>query len=92
MPVLYEQLGIPGRVLSALFFLCLALGGISSLVAMIELPVHTLEEMRGTGIAICHSLSKKRIFSSSSLCFLSFHYLPLEHEGNNFIKLIFNCQ
>ncbi|KAJ7361899.1 hypothetical protein OS493_014545 [Desmophyllum pertusum] len=46
MPVLYEPLGIAGRVLSSLFFLCLSLGGISSLVAMIELPVHTLEEMR----------------------------------------------
>lgn len=46
MPVLYERLGIPGRVLSSLFFLCLSLGGVSSLVAMIELPVHTLEEMR----------------------------------------------
>jgi len=46
MPVLYERLGIPGRILSSLFFLCLSLGGVSSLVAMIELPVHTLEEMR----------------------------------------------
>ena len=46
MPVLYEELGVPGRVLSCLFFLCLSLAGISSLVAMFELPVHTLEEMR----------------------------------------------
>ena len=54
MPVLYERLGIPGRILSSLFFLCLSLGGVSSLVAMIELPVHTLEEMRGA--LICYSL------------------------------------
>ena len=63
MPVLYEQLGIPGRVLSSLFFLCLALGGISSLVAMIELPVHTLEEMRGTLIfVITFERNKQQIF------------------------------
>lgn len=54
MPVLYKELGIPGRVLSSLFFLCLSLGGISSLVAMIELPVHTLEEMRGK-LCLCYS-------------------------------------
>ena len=52
MPVLYERLGIPGRVLSSLFFLCLSLGGVSSLVAMIELPVHTLEEMRGALLCV----------------------------------------
>jgi len=52
MPVLYERLGIPGRVLSSLFFLCLSLGGVSSLVAMIELPVHTLEEMRGVLVCV----------------------------------------
>ena len=46
MPVLYHELGVPGRVLSCLFFLSLALAGISSLVAILELPVHTLEEMR----------------------------------------------
>lgn len=46
MPVLYKQLGIPGRVLSSLFFLCLSLGGITSLLAMIELPVRTLQEMQ----------------------------------------------
>ena len=52
MPVLYERLRIPGRVLSSLFFLCLSLGGVSSLVAMIELPVHTLEEMRGALLCV----------------------------------------
>ena len=46
MPVLYQELGIPGRVLSCLFFLCISLAGISSLVAVLELPVHTLEEMQ----------------------------------------------
>ena len=51
MPVLYERLGIPGRVLSSLFFLCLSLGGVSSLVAMIELPVHTLEEFKNATIS-----------------------------------------
>ena len=48
MPVLYDQLGTSGRVLSSLFFLCLSLGGITSLLAMIELPVRTLQEMQGT--------------------------------------------
>ena len=48
MPVLYEQLETSGRVLSSLFFLCLSLGGITSLLAMIELPVRTLQEMQGT--------------------------------------------
>lgn len=48
MPVLYEHLGTSGRVLSSLFFLCLSLGGITSLLAMIELPVRTLQEMQGT--------------------------------------------
>ena len=47
MPVLYEHLGTSGRVLSSLFFLCLSLGGITSLLAMIELPVRTLQEMQG---------------------------------------------
>ncbi|CAH3171060.1 unnamed protein product [Porites lobata] len=46
MPVLYKELGVPGRVLSCLFFLCLALAGVSSLIAVLELPVLTLEEMR----------------------------------------------
>lgn len=46
MPVLYQELGIPGRVLSCLLFLCISLAGISSLVAILELPVHTLEEMQ----------------------------------------------
>lgn len=46
MPVLYEQLETSGRVLSSLFFLCLSLGGITSLLAMIELPVRTLQEMQ----------------------------------------------
>ena len=47
MPVLYSELGIPGRLLSSLFFLCLSLAGVTSLVALLELPIHTLEEMRG---------------------------------------------
>lgn len=46
MPVLYSELGIPGRILSCLFFLCLSLAGVTSLVALLELPIHTLEEMR----------------------------------------------
>ena len=47
MPVLYSELGIPaGRILSSLFFLCLSLAGVTSLVALLELPIHTLEEMR----------------------------------------------
>ena len=50
--MLYEELGVPGRVLSCLFFLCLSLAGISSLVAMLELPVHTLEEMRSKFISV----------------------------------------
>lgn len=45
--MLYGELGVAGRVLSSLFFLCLSLAGVSSLVALIELPVHTLDEMRG---------------------------------------------
>ena len=52
MPVLYEELKVPGRVLSCLFFLCLSLAGITSLVAMLELPVHTLEEMRSKFISV----------------------------------------
>ncbi|XP_074607793.1 putative sodium-dependent transporter YocR [Acropora palmata] len=46
MPVLYSELRIPGRILSCLFFLCLSLAGGTSLVALLELPIHTLEEMR----------------------------------------------
>ena len=60
MPVLYERLGIPGRILSSLFFLCLSLGGVSSLVAMIELPVHTLEEMRGALVCVIRELKQRR--------------------------------
>lgn len=46
MPVLYSELRIPGRILSCLFFLCLSLAGVTSLVALLELPIRTLEEMR----------------------------------------------
>ena len=46
MPVLYSELGVPGRILSSLFFLCLSLAGVTSLVALLELPIHTLEEMK----------------------------------------------
>ncbi|XP_068737675.1 uncharacterized sodium-dependent transporter YocR-like isoform X1 [Montipora capricornis] len=46
MPVLYSELGVPGRILSSLFFLCLSLAGVTSLVALLELPIHTLQEMK----------------------------------------------
>lgn len=74
MPVLYEQLETSGRVLSSLFFLCLSLGGITSLLAMIELPVRTLQEMQGTN-------------SYSLICSFVYSFIHLFIKLNLFLML-----
>ena len=57
--MLYSGLGIPGRILSSLFFLCLSLAGVTSLVALLELPIHTLEEMK-SGCSVVTNRALKR--------------------------------
>lgn len=47
MPLLYNSLGAVGPFLCALFFICLALAGLSSLISIMELAVHTLQDMEG---------------------------------------------
>ncbi|KAK3753539.1 hypothetical protein QZH41_018511, partial [Actinostola sp. cb2023] len=46
MPLLYNSFGSGGRFLCCAFFLCLALAGISSLISILELSVHTLQDMK----------------------------------------------
>ncbi|XP_061178208.1 uncharacterized sodium-dependent transporter HI_0736-like [Saccostrea echinata] len=42
IPVLFSTIGVFGRVLSVLFFACLSMAGITSLVANMEMVTHTL--------------------------------------------------
>ncbi|KAK6960043.1 sodium-dependent transporter, partial [Biomphalaria glabrata] len=42
IPVLFESVGVFGRVLACLFFLCLSLAGLTSIIASFELFTHTL--------------------------------------------------
>ena len=46
MPLLYASIG-GGRVLAVMFFLCLTLAGISSLISILEQSVHVLEDFGG---------------------------------------------
>lgn len=43
MPLLYGSLS-GGRVLAVLFFFCITLAGLSSLISILELCVHVLED------------------------------------------------
>ncbi|KAL4217803.1 hypothetical protein ACF0H5_022542 [Mactra antiquata] len=44
IPVLFETIGIFGRVLAVLFFLCLSFAGVTSLMSNFELSTKTLED------------------------------------------------
>ncbi|KAH9284010.1 putative sodium-dependent transporter [Echinococcus granulosus] len=44
IPLLMSKLGIMGRVLCGLFFLCLSFAGISSMIAYIELTARTIQD------------------------------------------------
>ena len=44
MPLLFENIG-GGRVLAVAFFLCLTLAGLSSLISLMELPIHVLTDL-----------------------------------------------
>ena len=46
MPLLYASLS-GGRVLAVIFFLCITLAGISSLISIMEQSVHVLEDFGG---------------------------------------------
>lgn len=53
MPVLFQHIGDKsGRFLAIAFFLCLTLAGLSSLISLLELSIHTLTDFGGG----CHSL------------------------------------
>ncbi|CAL8102015.1 unnamed protein product [Calicophoron daubneyi] len=45
IPVLFSKVGILGRILCALFFLCLTFAGVSSLLSAIQAYVFTIKEM-----------------------------------------------
>ena len=51
MPLLYNDIN-GGRFLCALFFLCLTLAGISSLVSILEIAVHALNDFGSKSITI----------------------------------------
>ena len=51
MPLLYSNIN-GGRFLCALFFLCLTLAGISSLVSILEIAVHALNDF-GRKLVYC---------------------------------------
>ena len=44
MPLLFQSIG-GGRVLAIAFFLCLTLAGLSSLISLMELPIHILTDL-----------------------------------------------
>ncbi|VDK37141.1 unnamed protein product [Taenia asiatica] len=44
IPVLMSKLGVMGRILCGLFFLCLSFAGISSMIAYIELTARTIQD------------------------------------------------
>ena len=46
MPLLYGSID-GGRVLAVIFFICITLAGLSSLVAMLEQSIHVLEDFGG---------------------------------------------
>ena len=46
MPLLYGSIK-NGKVLAIIFFLCIAFAGISSLISIIERPVHLLADFGG---------------------------------------------
>ncbi|KAH9498562.1 hypothetical protein Btru_007378, partial [Bulinus truncatus] len=60
IPVLFESFGVFGRVLTCLFFLCLSLAGVASIIAGFELFTQTLIEFnlkRPYAIVICTCLT-----------------------------------
>ncbi|VDM31698.1 unnamed protein product [Hydatigera taeniaeformis] len=44
IPVLMSRLGVAGRVLCALFFLCLSFAGVTSMIGYIELTARTIQD------------------------------------------------
>lgn len=42
-----SRLGIVGRILCAMFFLCLSFAGVSSMIAYIELTARTIQDFGG---------------------------------------------
>ena len=44
MPLLFQSIS-GGRVLAIAFFLCLTLAGLSSLISLMELPIHILTDL-----------------------------------------------
>ena len=56
MPLLFNSIdaGV-GRFMAVLFFLCLALAGLSSLISLMEMPIHILTDF-GSESPPTHSL------------------------------------
>ncbi|VDN97336.1 unnamed protein product, partial [Rodentolepis nana] len=44
IPVLMSKLGLMGRILCALFFICLSSGGLSSMISFLELTVRVIQD------------------------------------------------
>lgn len=47
IPVLFSTIGTFGRILCVLFFACLSIAGVTSLVANMEMVTHTLYDFGG---------------------------------------------
>ena len=58
MPLLYGSL-TGGRFLTILFFLCISLAGLSSLIALLEQAVHVLEDFG------CEFVTNRNVLPSS---------------------------
>ena len=43
MPLLYNRIG-GGKFLAIIFFICLTFAGLSSLISLMELPIHVLTD------------------------------------------------
>ncbi|VDD74023.1 unnamed protein product [Mesocestoides corti] len=61
IPVLMSKLGVMGRILCGLFFLCLSFAGVSSMIAYIELTARTIQDF---GV--------KRIWATSASLVITF--------------------
>jgi len=56
LPVLFQSVGVLGRVLACLFFLCLSFAGLTSLISNMELFAHTVADFgvsRKFAVPIC---------------------------------------
>ena len=53
--MLFQHIGGGGRFLAIAFFFCLSLAGLSSLISLLELSIHTLTDFGG--VSVCSGMT-----------------------------------